>query len=558
MVSPEIVRQLQLTHFLRGLTEGALHDLLEDMEHRSYGPGNVIVRAGDPAGGLYLILHGSVDLVQADRDGSAKRVGREEAGAILGAHELLSATPFMQSIEAVEPTELLLWDKRWLFPFLETHPASLASLRLAGRSQQLGRSLQFHWLADDESIFALARKHIARLGFRLIIPLILLALGVGSGWWSYAGGGSLFGWLAPAAIVLALALGGWQWVDWRNDYYIVTDQRVIWLEKVVAIYDSRVEAPLHQVLAVTVSTDMLGRWLGYGDVVVRTYTGQIVFRTVGAPRAMAAVVEERWRRLQLTEEAESWATKRETVRQLLEGEPAEEPEAASPKSLPAADNKPEQLDPADIGLNHWNLELRFERQGVITYRKHWAVLLGSIALPSLLLLLAVGLAGARLGGLITLFSAGISLAIFGAVGLLVAGWWIYSFVDWANDIYQISPTHILDVYRKPLGRELRQAAPLENILSTEVDRRGIFGLLLDFGAVRVNIGSEQLDFEGVFHPGEVQQDIVRAQEAFLARRRGQEQDQRRREMVEWLSAYHEEVASQKPTPREDLDFDDYP
>jgi hypothetical protein len=558
MVGSEIVRQLQLTHFLRGLADGALHDLLEDMEYRTHDPGAVIIRAGESPSGLYLILNGSVDLVQTAGDGSRQRVGREESGAILGAHELLTAIPFKQTVEVIEPTKLLFWDKRWLFPYLEAHPASLASLRLVGKSQQLSRSLRFDWLADDESIFALARKHVARFGFRLVLPLILLAVAIGFGGWAYTGGSGLYGWLGLAAAALAFALGLWQWVDWRNDYYIVTDQRVIWLEKVVGIYDSRVEAPLHQVLAVTVSTDMLGRWLGYGDVVIRTYTGRIVFRMVGSPRAMAAVVEERWRRLQLSQDAESRATKRETVRQLLEGEDAEEPEAATSKSLTSPDNGSEQLDPAEVGLNHWNLELRFERQGVITYRKHWAVLIGSIALPSLLLLAAVGLAGARLGGMIALFSAGTALVVIGAATVLAAGWWLYSFVDWANDIYQISPTHILDVYRKPLGRELRQAAPLENILSTEVDRRGIFGLLLDFGAVRVNVGSEQLDFEGVFHPGEVQQDIVRAQEAFLARRRGREQDQRRREMVEWLSAYHEEVASQEPTHREDLESNDYP
>ena len=117
----------------------------------------------------------------------------------------------------------------------------------------------------------------------------------------------------------------------------------------------------------------------------------------------------------------------------------------------------------------------------------------------------------------------------------------------------MSPNHILEVYRKPLGREVRRAAPLENILSTEVDRRGIIGLILDFGIVRVNVGTEQLDFEGVFHPGIVQQDIVRAQEAFIAQRREGEQQQQRREMIEWLGAYHEEIASQK-----DPDIDVYP
>ena len=391
----------------------------------------------------------------------------------------------------------------------------------------------------------------------MILPLLLAAAAAAMGFWSMSASLPLLPYIAGLFGVAALAYGLWLWVDWRNDYYIVTDQRVVWVEKVVAIYDSQVEAPLHQVLAVSVSSDVLGRWLGYGDVVTRTYTGQIRFRHIGSPRAVAAVIEERWRRLQLSDRNEDRASKLEAVRQILNGEEQpEEPTQAEPmESLePAQDNEVAQ----DIGLNHWNLELRFENQGVITYRKHWAVLLGRIGPPSLLLLLVMGMAGARLAGWIELAPLGPFLFAAGGAALLLFGWWIYQFADWANDIYQVSPTHILDVYRKPLGREVRRAAPLENILSTEVDRRGIIGLILDFGIVRVNVGAEQLDFEGVFHPRMVQQDIVRAQEAFIAKQRQSEEHQRRREMIEWLGAYHDEMTSQQPGAREDPDIDVYP
>ena len=143
-----------------------------------------------------------------------------------------------------------------------------------------------------------------------------------------------------------------------------------------------------------------------------------------------------------------------------------------------------------------------------------------------------------------------------AIGLTIS-WWVYQYADWANDLYQVSPTHILDVYRRPLGRELRRAAPLENILSTEVDRRGLIGLVLDYGDVRVNVGAEQLDFEGVFHPRAVQQDIVRSQEAFMAKQRASEQQKQRDEMVEWLSVYHDQLSSEKQDP-DDTELDVYP
>ena len=126
----------------------------------------------------------------------------------------------------------------------------------------------------------------------------------------------------------------------------------------------------------------------------------------------------------------------------------------------------------------------------------------------------------------------------------LALWWLYQYVDWANDIYQVTAAQILDVYKKPLAREVRKVAPLENILGTEVAQRGILGLLLNFGDVVANVGTEKFTFQGVFDPTSVQQDIVRAQEAFNERKKEKERRERREEMVEWLSAYHKEAGQQ--------------
>jgi len=555
MPAEEVVRHLQLTHFLRGLSDDRLRQLADELEVQQFAPGQTVQARGEPVAGLRLVLSGRVEVLTEGRNGVLAVQAEEESGAALGALELLRSTAAASAIRAQEQTTVLYWPKRSLFRFLEGHPTALASLQLTADSQALTRQLRFSWLGDEEAVFAMGRRHPSQLAFRLLLPLALFLLGAGLLWW-----GNLSGWYAwsgALAAVGGLAYGLWEWVDWRNDYYVVTDQRVVWQEKVVAIYDSRLEAPLHQVLAASVTTDVLGRWLGYGDVTIKTYTGQIRLPHVGQPKAVAAVVEERWRRLQLGSRQEGRADKMAAVRQLLDGErPVKAEEKAIPASL--SEQPSDERQEPEVGLNHWNFELRFEERGVITYRKHWAVLLGSLALPSIVLLLLVGLIGGNLGGLLSWFELPTTV-LFGSLGLLLAGsWWAYQFADWANDIYQISPTHILDVYRRPLGRELRRAAPLENILSTEVDRRGLIGLLLDFGDVRVNIGAEQLDFEGVFHPGAVQQDIVRAQEAFLAGQRVANERERRDEMVEWLGAYHEEIASRKPTAKDDQEFDVYP
>ena len=75
----------------------------------------------------------------------------------------------------------------------------------------------------------------------------------------------------------AVLWGIWNWIDWGNDYYIVTDQRVVWVEKVIWLYESRDEAPLTTILAVNTTSTFLGRWLHYGSVIVKTFTGEITF-----------------------------------------------------------------------------------------------------------------------------------------------------------------------------------------------------------------------------------------------------------------------------------------
>jgi hypothetical protein len=354
---------------------------------------------------------------------------------------------------------------------------------------------------------------------------------------------TLLGWVAAAVCAAGVLLGAWQALDWSNDYYVVTNRRAVWIEKVVGLYDSRREAPLHMVLSVSLRTDAITRSLGYGDVIIRTYTGQLTFRGVGNPMAMAAMVEEHWRRLEHQRQMADREALSRTLQEQIGAEAASSP--ASP--LPVTTERSSR----EIGLDHWTLQMRFEEKGVITYRKHWAVLLQGIGLPSVLLLGLAGLLGTSLSGSLTLFDPVLSVVILvGLIGI-IGLWWLYQYIDWANDIYQVTPTQIVDITRKPLGTESREVAPLENILGTEVDRKGLAGLLLNYGTVTAMIGTAEFKFQGVFDPVGVQQDIVRAQEAILARKRDKESGQRRDEMVELLRLYEKEIATRRSQPQAD-------
>jgi hypothetical protein len=113
----------------------------------------------------------------------------------------------------------------------------------------------------------------------------------------------------------------------------------------------------------------------------------------------------------------------------------------------------------------------------------------------------------------------------------------------------VTDKHIIDIERKPLGTEVKKAAPVENILSLEHERVGLFGYLLNYGLVTINVGETQFVFRNVHEPARIQQDIFNR---IYALRREKEQidaSKQRKRFVDVLEVYHQNT--------EELDDDDY-
>jgi hypothetical protein len=537
---PRDLQVLRLTHFLRDVPEEDLDLAAAQLTHESFAAGDEILVQGSGPDALYFLLDGTIDLSQRDAHGRQRHVATLTPGDTLGEVEIVFRLPRLTSAHAASACTLARWERSDLSTFVGAHPPALASLRFAAASRRLASRQRFGWLSEGEIVYAAVRKHVALLYQAMIFPVVIAMAGLALASWALSQSSTLLGWIAAGLIAAGLLLGGWHVLDWSNDFYVVTNRRALWIEKVVGLYDSRREAPLHMVVSVSLRTDAVTRALGYGDVIIRTFTGQLTFRSVGNPKAMAAMVEEHWRRLQHQRRQED----RTSLAQTLQERVGVEAPPPTVSALPVTSERAGR----DVGLDRWTLQMRFEDKGVITYRKHWAVLLQAIGLPSILLLGGAGLLGASLSGMVTLFDPLLSLVILLALIGIVGLWWLYQYVDWANDIYQVTPTQIVDITRKPLGTESREVAPLENILGTEVDRKGLLGLVLNYGTVTATIGTADFKFQGVFDPVGVQQDIVRAQEAILSRKRETESGQRRDEMVELLRLYDKEIASRPSRP----------
>jgi hypothetical protein len=200
--------------------------------------------------------------------------------------------------------------------------------------------------------------------------------------------------------------------------------------------------------------------------------------------------------------------------------------------------------------------MRFESGEVITYRKYWPTLIGKIFWPTFLSILdfvaIIGLIGAWQTESITndsLRSIVVLLFLFWL--LVLIPWWIYRYIDWYNDIYQVSNKYIFDIERKPLGTEVKKSAALENILSLEHKRVGLLGYLLNFGNVTINVGETKFVFFNVHDPARVQQDIFSRLYSLRQQNELVEADQQRQRLVDAIEIYHNQT-TERPNTQDNL------
>lgn len=545
---------LRKVHLFHDLNDDQLLQLGEQFSEVSFDAGEVILEQGAPADSFYLIFSGKVR-VYRQRDGRVQELATLVSGDYFGEMEILGPRGVRSaSISALESTLTLRISSNEFAEILKTYPNIKPNIEIAIASRKLARTVRFKWLGKDEVVYFLARKHSFFLMQVLVLPVLSLLIPAFLFLWGVLSGSTAAVSFGVVALLLILGWIAWSYIDWGNDYYIVTNQRVVWLEKVVGLYDSRGEAPLSEVLSVGVETDLVGRAFDYGNVLVRTFVGVIPFRHVLHPHQAAHMVEEYWQRTQLiSEQAEKEAFKDALRQRLGLLKPPEEK-----KETPKSEKKtilPRLYKPNFFNLFFANLfKIRLEEGAVITYRKHWFVLARQVFLPSMVFLGLLGLLIVRLYtlasrpdlGLIQTMAGGSRGADTIAVSLPllmipVIGWWIYQYIDWTNDIFRVTNDQIMDIDRKPFGTEVRRAAPLDNILGTRYERLGFLGYILNFGTVYIDVGSAQFAFEDVLDPAGVQSDLDRRRLSRISSKKEAERTTERNRMADWIASYHQNV-----------------
>ena len=533
------------------LNQEDLDWLTEMFQPVAFQDGDLVFEMGDEADAFYVISEGSA--VLSYDDGYA-----ENLLAVLGVSDffgeeaLLYDDPRYYQVVARGYTVVLKLNFEKYLTILDALPGIEAMLDVSIKSRQLSMEVSLPWLHEDEYVHVMMRRHPAILWSRLIIPFLFAVgvalLGALTQWvWLPE---QIYGWVGLAiGLPVSLIWLVWSYFDWRNDYFIVTNKRVVWIEKIAFIYESRQEAPLRTIMSVGIQRSRMGSLFGFGDVVVTTYVGTIRLGEIAHTQTTATLIESYWHRSESSsrrEEAEMMARKLQEKLDLplLEEVDLNDEVSASSQDMLASDFMTETREP---GFFAWLfsdfIRLRYEQDGAITYRKHWFVLIEHMWLPAIFMMLAVAALILRLSGYLAFIPITTGLAVVFLFMFVVFLWMIYVYVDWRNDLFIVTLDQIIDFDRKPLGKVHRRSAPLENVLSIEYERLGLWGYLFNYGTVYIIVGNMRLSFDHVYHPSEVQEDIFYRMGERLEKVRQFEIDAERERVSDWIASYHRKVAA---------------
>lgn len=141
-------------------------------------------------------------------------------------------------------------------------------------------------LLPEEVILDSMRRHPLVLARAMLVPLMcLIAVLVLPGLWETAR-------IATASMVVGLGIMlwlGWHILDWANDLYIVTSERLIELVQTPLFFEMRNAVQLRAVQDIVLTVSSAGaRVLNVGDVVIETGGNgpPLVFRTVADPERL--------------------------------------------------------------------------------------------------------------------------------------------------------------------------------------------------------------------------------------------------------------------------------
>lgn len=478
-----VVDRLKGTLIFAALSEEDIQRVAPLVGETHYREGATIVRQGEPGDTFYIVDSGQVIVLRQMEPGAPQTVlNYLGPGQHFGEMALLTGRPRNATVQATLDTHLLYLRKADFDRLLSKHPYLREMLNVEAELREWLSAKRFPWQPPDEVTAWFSKKHWYVLARSIFLPGLLLLLLVGA-----VTTFSLFdmsfeltlGLIWVPGLVLAIMLAGWllwNWYDWTNDYYVVTNKRAVHVERVALISTQRSEAPLTRLQDVSVVTPgILAHFLGFGNLILQTagVTGQVVFQHLPNPNRVRERIFEMMTiaRQEMTTE-ERQRIRAELLRQFrLSGEEGEKSER-SPLPQPSEAGLSEKgggvlelLKTTGLyrGLSQMRLfdflsrphvpRVRIEEKGTITWRKHWFILVRRIAFPVvfLSLTLAAAIFVLYLPPSALPYPMSPLVVMSGLLSVAAAFWWLVRIQRWRNKVTEETQE------KGPLSRRQRGA-----------------------------------------------------------------------------------------------------
>jgi uncharacterized membrane protein YdbT with pleckstrin-like domain len=314
--------------------------------------------------------------------------------------------------------------------------------------------------------------------------------------------------------LIALAILTYIWFDWRNDHLIVSNKRIIHEDQTLWLSYIYETIPLEQIQNVNVRIDNVFQYtLKYGRIEIQAAgpTEPIVFLRIEKPvEVQKQVLGEMQREKRLQEQRRLAST---IERRFNSG-------------VPPVQNAPVVEQRQDSRLSPIQAFLPLGpiiQNGIITWHRHWIVLLRHMLGPALALVLWIGLIYAI--PRFDLFEPTTAFFVLAVTFLLVVFYFYWQYENWRNDIYILEPTKIIDLQRLPLGLfEDRREATLGVIQNVNASSPNLIARILGYGDVLIETAGlgGNFTFDHVPDPDQVQRLVFEYRERFKWQQRERE------------------------------------
>lgn len=539
----------------------------------AFGSGAVVAYQRDLADSLYIVRDGRLYAKEVDeqgivRDSNTRQYGPNE---FFGAEWLFDVGSHPATVTGTDPGRLIIIKGDDFRQFLRAYPGAIPRLEplvdfdgnwysglpedvweiaermpLVERRDHIGpiRLLPdeiVEYYSRRSSIFLLESILWPLLGMILIPMLAYFLIPVDS---------SATRLLRAAAIIIPAVLFGvlivLRLLDWRNDYFVITNKHISHREFELRTFRTQLnKVPISMVQSVAVEKpSFTANLFNIGSVRITTASnvGTIVFNGIDDPAEVEAVLNNLRRRVQAMDAAVAQTTMRRSVTDHFQVD----------SNMRLVKDEDEMFEDEDLLFVHsqpgfWDafgrlFDWRMEDGNVVTYRRNYLILLWEIVPPMFILMMIIVVAVAlnsffAISG--TLFYSAILILI-----LIDLMWLLWRFEDWRNDIFQLTDRDVIDIDRRPFGfGESRKQAPLRNIQNVRAERPGFFATLFDYGNVHIETAGADSDiiFDRIPHPSQVLSDIFRRLEEYRENQQRKDGETRRGEYAILLDVYRQEM-----------------